>query len=314
MKTEAEPNRMAITRWHRDLLVAASTMTFLLVVLGGIVCVTGASRGCPDWPMCYGQLVPPMRLDSILEYTHRVVAGLTSLLIVASAVVGWHSARSNRWMSWPPAIAVAFLVAVIILGALVVLRGLEPGLAALDLGSALLVLALMTTASVVAMSYCRDLGSTHRPAFHSAFARLTLGTLIAVFFVLVGGVLVAESGSVVRCLSWPLYSGGLLLGNLRSWLQLARCLLAGATSILLIAVVVQAWRRPGAIRRTAMVVGALFLAETLVGAIIVVGGSTVLLQGVRVTLAAALWTSFVVLTVLAGLASAMPEGESRMAD
>ncbi|MGD9144175.1 MAG: protoheme IX farnesyltransferase, partial [Anaerolineae bacterium] len=112
--------------------------------------MTGASRGCPDWPGCYGQLVPPMRLDSILEYAHRVMAALTSLFIVASAIAGWRKAGSIRWVSRPPVIAVALLLAVIIFGAMVVLRGLEPGLAALDLGSALGVLALMLTATVVA--------------------------------------------------------------------------------------------------------------------------------------------------------------------
>ena len=144
--------KMTITRRHRDLLVAASTLTYLLVVLGGIVCVTNSSRGCPDWPACYGRLVPPMRLDSILEYAHRVLAALTSLCIVASAAVGWRKARSIRWVSWPPVIAIAFLLAVIVFGALVVLRGLEPGLAALDLGSALMVLTLMLAATVMALT------------------------------------------------------------------------------------------------------------------------------------------------------------------
>ena len=42
-----------------------------------------------------------MRLDSILEYTHRVMAALTSLFIVASALLGRRNARSVRWVSRP---------------------------------------------------------------------------------------------------------------------------------------------------------------------------------------------------------------------
>jgi cytochrome c oxidase assembly protein subunit 15 len=291
-----------ITRRHRDLLLVASTLTFLLVVLGGIVCVTDSSKGCPDWPACYGQLVPPMRLDSILEYAHRVLAGLASLLIVASAILGWLKARSVRWVSLPPLISIGFLVAVIIFGAMVVLRGLSPGLAALDLGSALIVLALVLAATVMASAFHDNPARPDRLSWDSTFARLTLWTLVAVFVVVVSGVLVATSGSVVRCLSWPQYGGPLELTTGRGWLDLARRLLAGATSILVMLVVVLGWREPGAVRRTAMATGLLFVAELVLGALLVVVGATNYLQVVYVALAAAFWTSLVVLVVLVGAA------------
>ncbi len=300
--TNSAEGQNHITRRYRDLLLVASVLTFLLVVLGGIVCVTDSSKGCPDWPACYGQLVPPLRLDSILEYAHRVLAGLTSLLIVASAIVGWRKARSIRWVSWPPTIAIVFLVAVVILGAMVVLRGLEPGLAALDLGSALIVLALMLAATVMAFALHENPAQPDRLSYDSTPARLVLWTLVAVFVVLVSGVLVAASGSVVRCLSWPLYVGSLELTAARGWLDLARRLLAATTSVLTIVVVVQSWRRQGVIRSTAVVTGLLFLAETVLGALMVVAGSTVYVQVVYVALATAFWTSFVVLVVLIGLA------------
>ena len=140
--SDAATEQAPVSNWHRSLLLTAAVLTYLLVTLGGIVCVTDASQGCPDWPGCYGQLVPPMRIDSILEYAHRVLAALASLSIVAAAVAGWRRTRAIRWLRWPPTIAVVLLLVVIVLGAMVVLRGLTPGLAALDLGSALLVLAL----------------------------------------------------------------------------------------------------------------------------------------------------------------------------
>jgi heme A synthase len=148
--------------------------------------------------------------------------------------------------------------------------------------------------------------------FDSALARLALGTLAAVFIVLVSGVLVAASGSPLRCLGWPLYAGGWPVAEGRQWLQLARRLLAGATGILVIGVVVQAWRRrpgPGAILPTATAVGLLFLAEALVGALMVLYDPGISLQVIHVAVAAALWASLVVLVVLAGLASCAPGKE-----
>jgi cytochrome c oxidase assembly protein subunit 15 len=306
MSTNSANGKTFITRRHRDLLLATSVLTYFLVTLGGIVCMTDASRGCPDWPGCYGQIVPPMRIDSILEYAHRVLAALTSLLIISSAITGWRKVRGIRWVSRPPVLAIALLLAVIVFGAMVVLRGLAPGLAALDLGSALGVLALMLVTTVVAFSRHQDPTLPDQLVYRTLFARLTLWTLVAVFVVLVGGVLVAADNSPVRCLSWPLYGQPLPLDEARGWLQLARQVLGAGASILVIAVVVGARRRPGAIRRTATVVGLLFAIELAVGVLVLVSGPAVWLQVIRVATTAALWGLLIVLAVLAGLPSPAP--------
>ena len=111
----------------------------------------------------------------------------------------------------------------------------------------------------------------------------------------------------------PLYGVPPELVDARGWLQLARRLLAGGASIAVVAVVVQAWRRQVALRRSAMVMGTLFLAEILVGALMLVGAPSLFLQVVYVSLAAAFWTSLVVLVVLAGLPSSAPAAHSRVA-
>jgi cytochrome c oxidase assembly protein subunit 15 len=300
-----------VAGWYCYLLLLAAVMTYLLITMGGIVCVTGGSSGCPDWPGCYGQPVPPMRIDSLIEYSHRLIAALTSPFIIAAAVLGLWRYRSIRWVSWPPALAIVLLIAVVIFGALVVLRGLPPGLAAVDLGSALMVLALMLTATVVAFARHADPTLPDRLSFHGSFARLTLWTLVVVFIVLVSGVLVARSGSLVRCLGWPLFSGRLVPADAHDWLKTARLFIAGLATILLIAVIVQAWRlrpRHGTIRRTAMAVGILFLVELLVGMLMLARGYSVPLLVIYVAAAAALWALLVVLAVLAGLPPAtLPE-------
>jgi cytochrome c oxidase assembly protein subunit 15 len=308
MRTNSADGGRLITRGHRNLLLATSVLTFLLVILGGIVCVTDSSRGCPDWPACYGQLLPPMRLESILEYTHRVMAALTTLFVVASAIVGLLRLRSVKWVAWPPLIAIFLLLAVSAFGAMVVLRGLGPGLAALDLGSALAVLALMITATVVAFSRFRNPALPDRLSFHSSFTRLTLWTLVAVFVVLVSGVLIAAEGSAERCLGWPFYAGEWPIAEGRQWLLLARLGLTGLASFLIVAVVILAWRKPGAIRVPALVVGAWFVIEMVGSVLMALCESSILLQVTHAAVAAALWASLVTLVVSAGLASPAPAG------
>jgi heme A synthase len=293
---------MAITRRHRDLLLAASLVTYLLVTLGGIVCVTDASQGCPDWPACYGRIVPPPRLDSILEYTHRVLAALATLAIVASALVGWRS-RGGRWVRWLPATALVLLSAVIVLGALAVLRGLGPGLAALDLGSALLVLALILAATVVAVARHANRALPARTSFENRLARLALWTVAVVWVVLVSGVLVAGDGSLVRCLGWPLPGGQLDLSGTRGWLQGTRRLAGGLAGVLIVAVAVQAWRaqrKQRVLRSIATALGLAFGMETAVGILIVKQGSPVWLYTIYATVAVTVWALLVVLAAWLG--------------
>jgi heme A synthase len=297
MTTDSGVGSLSVTRSHRILLVTTAVMSYLLVTMGGIVCATRSTLGCPDWPACFGQFVPPMQANAIIEYTHRFIAALTTPLILAAAIVGWRRTRSIQWVSRPPLIALALACAVIVFGAFAVLTGLPPGVAVIDLGSALMVLALMVTAAVSAFA--------ERPAplsFRSPFARLTLWTAGAVFFVLASGVLVAKSGSVVRCLGWPLYNEPLTLNDWRGWLLLARRLVAAASVVLILVIVIQAWRqRQVRVRRAASLVALLLLAEALLGIFVLTSGFATLLLVAYVAVAAALWAMLAALAVLAGM-------------
>jgi heme A synthase len=294
-----------LTKRYCYLLVAASVMTFLLIALGSIVCITESGLGCPDWPGCYGKIVPPRKLSSIIEYTHRLSAALASPLVIAAAIVGWRRYRALRWVSRSLVFAILCMFTAGAFGALAVLRGIPPIAAALDLASALMALTLVLTATAIAISRYQDPALPDKLSFHSPFARLSLWTLAAAFIVLVSGVLAAESGSLVRCLGWPLYNEWFTPVDLRGWLFMARYLVGGIASALIVALVARAWRtqpeRTPA-RRAATLVGVLFLAEIIIGLLGLMSDSSLLLV-LYVALAAALWAGLVILTVLAGLAS-----------
>jgi cytochrome c oxidase assembly protein subunit 15 len=277
-------------------------LTCLLITLGGIVCVTGSAEGCPDWPGCYGRIVPPPQINAIIEYTHRFVAALTSPFILAAAIVSWRRARSIRLVSRPPLIALPFLLAVIAFGALTVLRGLPRGLAAVDLGSALIVLALMTAATAAAFARRAHPGLQDRLSIRDA--RPALAALGATFLVLVSGVLVAGSGSLTRCLGWPLVR--FMSNDLPGWPQAARLLMAAVASVLIVALVASAWRPPRrrtAYRIVATAAGVLLLVEIGAGALMLATGFAIPPLALSVAAAAVLWSLLVVLVVLSGTGS-----------
>src|SRR3972149_44953 len=85
----------------RYLALTAAIMTYLLIVVGGIVRVTGSGLGCPDWPTCFGGFVPPARIDSLIEYSHRAVAGLTALVVVAAFFVARQRYRDVKLIYRP---------------------------------------------------------------------------------------------------------------------------------------------------------------------------------------------------------------------
>jgi protoheme IX farnesyltransferase len=298
-------------------VLAAAIATFLLIVIGGIVRVTGSGLGCPDWPTCFGRLLPPPQIEAQIEFSHRFWASaVTSPLILISAIWAWLRFRSIKLIWRPLFWSLPILALQGALGAVVVLRELPPALVALHLGTAFLLLALLIVASVTAFRLHRNPKQADALVFQSRFARLALGGLIGLFVILVSGAFTAAAGATYACSGWPLCNGQLIPNHPLGWVHMLHRLLVALMAVHMLLLLRAAWRTQRSQRgilSAATLTVVLYYAQILVGALKVSTQFPIYLLGLHVATAAAVWAMVVLLVALVGLAGRSTKDENREA-
>jgi heme A synthase len=131
----------------RKLALATLVATFVLILVGGVVRVSDSGLGCGPagsgfhgWPFCNGDVVPGVDLNSIVEYTHRVLAVVVGFMMLALVVMAWRRYREYRFVTGALLVLVAAQGA---LGGLTVEENLEEAYVAAHLGLAMLLLGLL---------------------------------------------------------------------------------------------------------------------------------------------------------------------------
>lgn len=302
--TPPAPIHPSIRRWGWLTLVTAGA-AYGLIVLGGVVRITGSGMGCgPDWPLCNGQLIPPMELGPVLEWSHRTVAASVSVLVGVLVAAAWWPGRDARWRPYRrlSAAAAALLLVQVLLGAVTVWLELPPASVILHLGTAMAFLAVLVAATTRALTGPR----TRLP---DRTARV--GWLAAVFglVVVLAGALVANLGAAPACQGFPLCNGRWLpAGGWRTHLHWGHRLVA--YGLVVWSLFLPSWvarRRPGdpAARRSAAAVTLLVLVQLGVAAGLVFTGIPRWLQAVHLGVGTAV---FVALVVMAFLVARPPAG------
>ena len=64
----------------------------LIVLTGAAVRLTGSGLGCPDWPKCGGNALPPLSTHALIEFGNRAISGLVGVMTVIAAVLAYHPA------------------------------------------------------------------------------------------------------------------------------------------------------------------------------------------------------------------------------
>ena len=139
-------------RLFRLLAVLSTFTTYATMVLGGYVKATGAGLACPDWPLCYGSVLPNLGDPLILaEWAHRLVAALTSLFLILTMVLALLWFRAERRYVLLSSLTVTCLLGQVALGALTITSRLDPLVVTLHLGIAIATFAGALALAVVVL-------------------------------------------------------------------------------------------------------------------------------------------------------------------
>ena len=300
-------------RWFQVLTLVTVLSAFALVVLGGVVRVTGSGLGCPDWPLCHGGILPPPELKAIIEYSHRLVASaLLGPLIAATCVAAWLFHRRQPWLVVPATLAVVLVLFQALLGGASVLTHLSGKIVATHLALAEALVACLTVLLIVAY---RGPLSVRRLSNGAGtgdnFPVLVVASALGIYVLVMSGSYVTVSGATAACSDWPLCQGRFLPGNELAWVHMAHravAVIVGAGLAFTLVAGLRGPFRPPQVRLLCSGAAALFLLQVAVGA------ATILLKfppewrALHLSLATLLWG---VMVMLAALNLAMPTRESR---
>lgn len=183
---------------------ALAGITWLLLIFGSTVRVHGAGLSCPDWPLCFGEVIPQLNFQVFLEWGHRVLAGSISVggLVLGSLIL---SRRELRARYWGHLSALALVLACqIVLGGLTVLKLLAYWSVTLHLlfGNLFMVLLIVLARRLSVWE------AASAPAAPPVLRGVGVAFAAALALQMALGGLVSSNYAGLACTEWPTCSGG----------------------------------------------------------------------------------------------------------
>jgi cytochrome c oxidase assembly protein subunit 15 len=259
-----------------------------LMALGAGVRTMNAGLSCPDWPLCFGKVIPDFHVGVWFEFVHRAYAGIVAILYAVALVIAFRSKEIPRTSKKAAVWGTVFLAAQIIMGGLTVLMLVKAVVVTMHLLLATLFLSCVLwmlfgvdqamraemdseTARGAASRATAKVTAEAKIMAKSVLARSTAFLLPLIVFVQIAiGGLVASTYAGSVCVDWPLCNGKWV----PTWkgaigLQIIHRFYAYALVLLFVGLAIYGWtqreRLGRPLLRLFLAGGVLVLLQTLVG-------------------------------------------------
>jgi heme o synthase len=282
----------------QKLAIAATSVTFALIGVGGLVRASGSGAGCgTSWPFCQG--VDAFSYHALIEQSHRLFALASVVLVGALLYVAWRRYRTVKPLFRGSLAAAILVVAQAGLGGVVVKGDLHASLVTAHFAVAMLLVGVLVY--VTTMSFCTvklpqkgEAALGHEPGF----ARLAAVTSVATFGLLLAGAYLRGKGGGPGT-GWPLVDGKLVpqLDGVLTAVFVHR-VLAALVGLLVLYTAVRSWtmarRFKDLVVLSTLALG-LFLAQILLGGALVWSKLAPAARVGHVVVSSLIWGSLVAL-------------------
>lgn len=238
--------------------------TLALLLLGSIVHTTGSSLACPDWPTCYGTMVPVMSGGVFWEHLHRLVAGGLMLMWALATWLAYRETSDRPWIFKASLAGMGLILVQAVFGGLTVIYKLPAPVSTTHLALA------FTFLSLTALLASATSRSEPRPGTWARSVRgWAVGAAVLVFAQSVLGALVRHTHAGMACPDVPLCLGQVVppLVNLQIIAHFFHRVLALVVAIVVVTLAIRVLRvdAPPRMRRWAMAAIALVFTQIGLG-------------------------------------------------